>query len=405
MILNKRTRLYNNLNFLDFFLILKSFFKKRKFHKKLSAYLNKNNVALTSQGRVALYEIIKLTINGKRNKIILSPFTLPEVVYAIIYAGGEPKFIDLDLQTGLVNIDELKKEIDEFTAAVLITHLYSSALHINNFINEFEGKIKIIEDAAINFGAKTDKGFLGTLANYGFFSFNIVKNLNTLQGGAIFIKDTVEFKNYQKNYSKKKFPAKIFLSNLIVAAIIKIFFNNISYQFTHYILKFIYKKNISFFLKKIYPVLYYEFRETAPDNYNYDFNYIMDLVACNKLNKINFEIVERVKKAKLYEESLSTEVVDKFKFNFDLENIFLEYPVFLKRIDNKSLHKLLLECGYDIRHTWYINNAKNFRNYDSTKFKITEIIENKIFCLPLHKNIKMNDIKKICNIINNCAIK
>ena len=69
------------------------------------------------------------------------------------------------------------------------------------------------------------------------------------------------------------------------------------------------------------------------------------------------------------------------------------------------MHKILLECGYDIRHTWYLNNARNFNDYNSAKFKTVEIIEDKIFCLPLHKNIKNDDIKSICNIINNCAIK
>ena len=405
MFLKKRTRLYNNLNLFDFFLILKSFFKKKEFQKKLSIYLNKNNISLTSQGRVAFYEIIKLVISEKKNKIILSPFTLPEIVYAIIYAGGEPKFIDLDLETGLVDANQLKKEINEFSAAVLITHLYSSERHINNFINEFSGKIKIIEDAAINLGAKTDQGFLGTLADYGFFSFNIVKNLNTLHGGAIFVRDNAEFENYKKKYCKNKYPKTIFLNNLIVASIIKIFFNNILYQFTHYILKFIYKYNIKFILKKIYPVLFYKFSKQIPSNYNYDFNYLMDCVACDKLEKINIDINERIQKAMLYEKFLNTSAVKKFKFNFNSENIFLEYPVILNKFNNKVMHKILWECGYDIRHTWYLNNARNFNDYNSAKFKTVEIIEDKIFCLPLHKNIKNDDIKSICNIINNCAIK
>ena len=405
MFLKKRTRLYNNLTLIDFFLILKSFFKKNDFKNKLSIYLNKNNILLTSQGRVALYEIIKLVISGKKNKIILSPFTLPEVVYAIIYAGGEPKFIDLDLETGLVDSIELKKEINEYTAAVLITHLYSREHHINNFINEFKGKIKIIEDAAINLGAKTDKGFLGTLADYGFYSFNIVKNLNTLQGGAIFIRNNNEFESYQKEYCKNKFPVANFLTNLIVASIIKIFFNNISYQFTHYILKFIYKHNIKFILKKIYPVLFYKLKKKIPNNYNYDFNYIMDCVACDKLKKINIDINERIQKAMLYEKYLNTAAVKKFNFNFNLENIFLEYPIILNKFNNKIMHKILLDYGYDIRHTWYLNNARNFNNYNSEKFKTIEIIEDRILCLPLHKNIKNYDIKNICNIINNCELK
>ena len=81
----------------------------------------------------------------------------------------------MDRNTGLIDLKKLENKIDNNSAGVIITHLYSNKENIKNFISKFEGKIKIIEDAAINFGAKIDNKFLGTLADYGFFSFNLVK--------------------------------------------------------------------------------------------------------------------------------------------------------------------------------------------------------------------------------------
>ena len=80
----------------------------------------------------------------------------------------------------MINEDELEK-IDNDSAGVIITHLYSNKKDIENFIRRFDKKIYIIEDAAINFGAKINNKFLGTLGDFGFFSFAMVKNLNTLQ--------------------------------------------------------------------------------------------------------------------------------------------------------------------------------------------------------------------------------
>ena len=57
--------------------------------------------------------------------------------------------------------------------------------------------------------------------------------------------------------------------------------------------------------------------------------------------------------------------------------------------------------GYDIRHTWYINNYSNEGNDKNENFEDTYFVEKKIFCLPLHKNINEKDIHKISNIINN----
>ena len=57
--------------------------------------------------------------------------------------------------------------------------------------------------------------------------------------------------------------------------------------------------------------------------------------------------------------------------------------------------------GYDIRHTWYINNIKEEINFNREDFKNSFYLEEKIFCLPLHENINYDDIKKISKIINN----
>ena len=58
---SKRTRLYTNFNYLNFFKIIKSFFlRKKNFQEELQNYLGTKNISLTSLGRTALYEIIKL---------------------------------------------------------------------------------------------------------------------------------------------------------------------------------------------------------------------------------------------------------------------------------------------------------------------------------------------------------
>ena len=95
---------------------------------------------------------------------MLSPYTLSEVVNAIIYAGCKPIFIDIDIKTGLINEIKLKK-INKNTPAVLITHLYSSEGNLINFFKKFK-KILIIEDCAINFGAEIKKNKLGTIGDY-----------------------------------------------------------------------------------------------------------------------------------------------------------------------------------------------------------------------------------------------
>ena len=121
---DKRTRLYTNFNYQHFFYLIKSFFtKKKNFTEFLSKFLNVKNIHLTSQGRVALFDIVNLIIEKTGKKIFyISPFTLPEVIYSIQYAGGNVVFLDIDKSTGLINENKLEKKIHTESAAVIITH-------------------------------------------------------------------------------------------------------------------------------------------------------------------------------------------------------------------------------------------------------------------------------------------
>lgn len=397
----KRTRLFVQFNFINLFQILRSIFiKKKNFLVYLKKFLQVDNLILTSFGRTALFEIIKIIITKTNKKTFhVAPYTIPCVIHAIIYAGGKVSYIDMDHKTGLIDEDKLIKKINDDSAGVIITHLYSNKSHIKNFINKFNKKIFIIEDAAINFGAKIDDKFLGTLGDFGFFSFAMVKNLNTFTGGAIYIKDKSLFDKYVLNRKTKKFPLNKTFNLLLTALFIKILFNNFFYQFVHYFLKFVYKYKIKIILKKIYPILFHTLEKQIPVTYFYDFNWIMNDVAIYNLNNIKKKFDERISKAKLYKTILNDEVVEKTNC-LNGENALLEYPIILKKISNIEAHNRLMMRGYDIRHTWYINNIKNNENLKIHEFNESNLIEKKILCLPLHENITVSDVNKIASIVN-----
>ena len=171
----KRTRLFINFDIINFFQILIGFVKSKKnFQEHLKKFLKTENISLTSYGRSGLYEIIKIIIeNSNKKKFLISPYTIPAVIHAIKYAGGEVEYVDIDQKTGLIDTTKLEQKINSNTAGVIITHLYSHNEDIKNI--KFKNKITIIEDAAINFGAKINNQFLGTLADFGFFSFSMVE--------------------------------------------------------------------------------------------------------------------------------------------------------------------------------------------------------------------------------------
>lgn len=110
--INKRTRLFIQFKIINFFHILKTIFhNKKNFLSYLKTFLNVENLSLTSYGRVALFQIVKIIISESNKKtFFIAPYTIPAVIHAILYAGGKVSYIDIDQETGLIDEEKLEKK-------------------------------------------------------------------------------------------------------------------------------------------------------------------------------------------------------------------------------------------------------------------------------------------------------
>lgn len=384
-----------------FFSLIPAIGKKneKNFLKFLRKFFSTDKILLTSQGRVAAFNIFKVILSEKKREILICPYTLTEIVNAIIYAGGKPIYVEIDLKNGLPLEEDLDKKINENTAGLVLTHLYSNIKDLSNFHNKYNGKIKIIEDVAINFGAKIDKKkFLGTLFDYGFYSFGIMKHVCTFHGGAIYCKDESKFNEIDQNLKNNiNYPIIKSLKLVTFCILIDIFYSRYVYSFfTHHILKL----SISSLEKLMNPNVYPKFPKSIPDHYNYNFQNSFAIAGIENLKNYEAKIDNRIKKVKLYERYLDKSLIINYFSNYKI-NSFLEFPILLKRKNNKFLHNELLKKGYDIRQTWYVNIARYLKlNFNLEDFNNCEYLHEKVLSLPTHDKISEIDIINICNLIN-----
>tara|TARA_B110000305_G_scaffold163105_1_gene180442 strand:+ start:1949 stop:3172 length:1224 start_codon:yes stop_codon:yes gene_type:complete len=401
----KKTRININSSLKVYIKVLLSFILNEgekneiTFKKNLKSFFSTDNILISSQGRVAAYNIFKVILSDKQKEILISPYTLTEVINAIIYAGGKPVYVEINLQTGLPSEDDLDKKINDKTAGLVITHLYSNKEDILNFHRKYNKKIKIVEDTAIHLGAKVDhKKFLGTIFDYGFYSFGVMKNLCTFHGGAIYSKDKIKLKEIENNLNKNTEYSLIssikllFFCMLIDIAYSKYIFN----FFTFYVLKFSFKK----IDQVIYPGVYPKLFQMKPKHYNYKFQKNFAIAGIENLKILQSKMNNRIQKVKLYELYLNKGLAINH-FSFYEINSFIEYQILLKKNKNKFLSKELLKIGYDIRHTWYVNSVRFLNlNFNIKDFPNSEQLHESVLSLPVHNKILEEDIKKICNLIN-----
>ena len=121
-----RQKIYK-IFYLDFLLSLFTFKLKKfnsvhKLENKITVMTGSKYGLAVNKGRVGAYLAIKAIIRPNKNKIILSPFTIFDIVNMVICAGGTPVFADVDKETLTIDYNNIKKNYSDDVAGIMITH-------------------------------------------------------------------------------------------------------------------------------------------------------------------------------------------------------------------------------------------------------------------------------------------
>jgi dTDP-4-amino-4,6-dideoxygalactose transaminase len=113
---------------------------------------------------------------------------------ALLAIGAIPFYLDVDLKTRVLTLNEVERAIQAGIKAIVVTHLYGQA------VQEIEkiavccnsAGVALIEDCAQAHGARVGSKKVGCFGDMGCFSFYPTKNLGALgDGGAIVCNDEV----------------------------------------------------------------------------------------------------------------------------------------------------------------------------------------------------------------------
>ena len=144
------------------------------------------------------------------DEVIMPSFTFVSTADAFVLRGATPVFVDIRPDT--MNIDENKIEaaITEKTKAIVPVHYAGVACEMDK-IMEIAKKynLYVIEDAAQGVMASYKGKALGTIGNFGAFSFHETKNYSMGEGGALLIRDEKDIEDAEilreKGTNRSKF--------------------------------------------------------------------------------------------------------------------------------------------------------------------------------------------------------
>jgi dTDP-4-amino-4,6-dideoxygalactose transaminase len=122
------------------------------------------------------------------DEVIVPSYTFSSTVNPILLAGAKPVFTDIQEDTLNIDPADIRKKITKKTRAIYPVH-YGGVSCVMDDIMEIarEHDLKILEDAAQGVNAKYKGKYLGTIGDFGCYSFHETKNYVCGEGGALLI--------------------------------------------------------------------------------------------------------------------------------------------------------------------------------------------------------------------------
>jgi len=334
----------------------------QELEKALCDYLEVKYISLFTNGTLALVTALQaLQITGE---VITTPFSFVATTHALRWNGIKPVFVDIEPNSYNIDPAKIESAITPQTTAILPVHVYGNPCNVQKIkkIADTFG-LKVIYDACHTFGVKISGSPVLNFGDLSVMSFHATKVYNTFEGGAIVSHDEATKKRIDdlKNFGFED-------ETTVVTAGINAKMN--------------------------------------------EFQAAMGLL---QLKYINGAIEKRKQIAGQYMDLLKN--INGLTCQSDLQGVKYCYSYFPVLIDRNKFGKTRDEVyeelkKYNIfgRRYFYplISQFPIYKGLDSAlpgKMPVAEKIAGQVICLPIFPGLDETQIKHICGIIHDFALK
>ncbi|PWJ59292.1 dTDP-4-amino-4,6-dideoxygalactose transaminase [Dyadobacter jejuensis] len=320
----------------------------QELESQLKSYLGVDHLYFCSNGTIVLQIAIKaLELEGE---IITTPFSYCATSNAILWENCLPVFVDIDANTFNIDPAKIEASITDKTTAILATHVYGNPCDVEA-IEQIAQKhqLRVIYDAAHAFGVSYKGRSLLSFGDISTCSFHATKVFHTIEGGALI--------SNHPELDKK----------------------------LHLLRAFGHQGDEVYLYAGI-------------NGKNSEFHAAMGL--CN-LPQVRSIIEARAQIFDWYHEGLDWEHMSRPQLMDDVEYNYAYYPVVLPSEEKlKGVMKAL--AAQEIIPRRYFYPSLNTLSFMPQRFDcpISEDISLRVMCLPLYVGLPQEDVKRICNIIN-----
>lgn len=362
------------------------------YHTLLNQKLGTHCFSFAS-GRMGFYSILKSINIQPNDEIIIPSFTCIVVPNAILYSGAKPVYCDISANDFNIDINKLESLITSHTRVIYAQHTFGQMCDIAAIKKiALKHNLIVIEDAALALGAKHNGQWAGTIGDFGYYSTDRSKVINTGLGGIVAVNNPdfiQKFSDYYDTlpYLNKQLTrniAKTFLLNFITL-----------HPSVYWIGKF-----LNAGLTKLGLMTYFldekftHLKSIKGYPYPAKLSNICAKIGISQFQDIEKNITHRKKTAHYYNEILG---IYPDEYIEDEKNIFLRYSFLIHNRDfweERFSSKIDLSIWFKTIASGRIDNFEEI-GYLSGSNTVSENVCVHIFNLPTHQQIKPEKLQNL----------
>jgi perosamine synthetase len=371
-----------------------------EFENRFAAYHGVRHAVSASYGRMAFYYILKGMDLPRGSEIIFPALTFWVVPEMARVLGFRPVFVDIDPSTFNIDPAKLEVAITPKTRAVVPTHLYGQPCDMDRIMSIARArKLAVIEDCAHALGATYRARKVGTFGDASFFSFQMLKPLNTYGGGMAVTNDDALAARIRTFAEGEEWPdVKDVLKKIVLGNLQRKLIGPYGFTFTmflaFYIASFFGDYDLSRYLwEKIRPL------DPLPRSYRKKYANAQALIGLRMLEHIDeFNAANRSHAAKLTAALKDVRGIQPPAGLPDTESVFYQYCI--RAADPDRIKHRAIRSGLDVEimHVDICNVLDIFAE-SKTNCPIAETAD-RTLQLPVYASLKDGDLGRIIEIIH-----
>jgi perosamine synthetase len=160
------------------------------FETAFAKYLGRNYAVAVPSGTLGLLIILAALEIGRGHEVIAPSYSFRETAHAIVLAGAQPVFVDIDYWSGTVVPEKVEAAISEKTRAILAGNANGHPAQWDELRAIAKThNLLLIEDSTEAIGSRYKDVLVGTFGDVSIFDFSQPAPLTTGEGGMIVTDD------------------------------------------------------------------------------------------------------------------------------------------------------------------------------------------------------------------------